>query len=147
MREIDPLINAAIDIFSENSDADVPDSEDDTFEKFLRDRELAAKLGDNGTAVVAGLKKQTALADARFLRRFDHFEVEEETLLPILDEVDSELLQKSASDPSARRMFGLREWIKKSLADGQTVEELVSYAEGNGFHTQAQEIRKAAQGL
>jgi hypothetical protein len=159
MKNVDELAATIINLSDSDCavDPNVPLADDDTFEKFLHERELAAAAGANGGTIAHAFEKQTALTDAQFSRRFSERFFQQTTpyedtpdtpaeVAEVETETDAALLAKSATSAHARKIFNLRTWLKKSLAHGESLADLIANAEKYDAD-EAAAIREAAQGL
>lgn len=139
---IDPTCAA----FLEAQFSELPDTDDapDPMREFLADAALAGAIGSRGHQHVAALAEETADVDKRAAQIMGRFgkAPEHEEVNP-----DEEQLAKAATvDSRARRLMGLRTWLRKSLAHGETVAGLVKHAKQYD-NDEAALILEAAQGL
>jgi hypothetical protein len=139
---VDPILNAALgDIF-----ADLDTDAADPLQKFLEASQIAGASGQDGFAMAEAL--QASASDGVFASRFDRFEKKPPAHVDEDAEVltDDALLEKSATSAHARKLFNLRTWLRKSLAHGETLEDLIANAEQYDME-EALAIREAAAGL
>jgi hypothetical protein len=147
---INPSIDPVCDAFLNGNFSELPDvsvEEADPFHKFLERGALAASIG-GPTAVaharVERFHEQGAAIEERFSKIHDNPPAKaEEDNHPDFDEV---LAKSAVADPHARRLRVLREWVRKSLAMGETLNGLVEYARKYD-PAQALLIQEAGQGL
>jgi hypothetical protein len=120
------------------------------FEKFAEDAALAGSLGRSGWRHVENLKVEMAETEKRFAGLDHRSTVEtrfEKRQLP--DDLDAELtepLEKGLSSESRRRA-SYRDYLKRAIADGETVGSLVAFAKAGGDHDTARLLASIGEEL